>query len=126
MQRGAAVAERRPEIEIETGVEDGDLLVVGWGSTWGAITQAVDELNRQGHRIGHVHPRQLWPLPRGLGALADGFARVVTAELNTGQLAGILRSELLRPVDCIAHVTGQPFRVDDLKAHILEHLETGT
>ncbi|MCG8559385.1 MAG: 2-oxoacid:acceptor oxidoreductase subunit alpha [Hyphomicrobiales bacterium] len=120
----ARIADRQPQIEIETGVETGDLLVVGWGSTYGAIKRAVRELNADGHRVGHVHIRQLWPLQRGLAEAFDRFERVLTAEMNTGQLASILRSELVRPVDCISHVTGQPFRVADLKSRLLDRLET--
>ncbi|MGI9385685.1 MAG: 2-oxoacid:acceptor oxidoreductase subunit alpha, partial [Methyloligellaceae bacterium] len=120
----ARIADRRPQIEIETGAETGDLLVVGWGSTYGAIKQAIEELNADGHRIGHVHLRQLWPLPHGLAETFDGFESVLTAEMNTGQLASILRGELIRPIDCISQVNGQPFRVADLKSKILDRLET--
>jgi len=89
-----------------------------------AIKQAVEELNAEGHRVGHMHLRQLWPLPCGLAEAFDGFERVMTAEMNSGQLASILRSELIRPIDCISQVTGQPVRVTDLKSKLIERLET--
>ena len=122
-EKVARVAERAPEVAIETGVDEGELLVIGWGSTHGSIKQAVTELNAQGHRIAHAHLRQLWPLPRGLEDLLKRFPKAVTAELNMGQLSGILRSEYLVPVECIAQVNGQPFPVAKLKSEILDFLE---
>ncbi|MHA1165553.1 MAG: 2-oxoacid:acceptor oxidoreductase subunit alpha, partial [Alphaproteobacteria bacterium] len=97
--------------------------IIGWGSTHGSITQAVKELNAEGKRISHVHLRHLWPLPRGLDALIKRFPKAVTAELNTGQLSSILRSEYLAPVTSISQVSGQPFYVSDLKAEITKRLE---
>ncbi len=119
----ARIAERRPPAGIETGADEGDLLVIGWGSTYGAIKQAAIDLADEGHRVSHLHLRQLWPLPRGLDAILERFPKIVTAELNSGQLAGILRSEFLKPVESIARVTGQPLRVADLKAALLARLE---
>ncbi len=117
------IAARRPAVELDIACEDADLLVIGWGSTWGAITQAVAELNEEGQKIAHLHLRQLWPLPRGLEELIAKFPVTVTAELNTGQLAALLRSEYLAPIKSISQVTGQPFRVSDLKRNLLARLE---
>ncbi len=117
------LADRLPAIELEDGAQDGDILVIGWGSTHGSIAQAVKELNGEGARVSHVHLRHLWPLPRGLEALIRCFPHAVTAELNTGQLSSILRGEYLAPVTCISQVNGQPFHVSDLKAEIRKHLE---
>ncbi len=117
------VADRLPEIELEEGEQDGDILIIGWGSTHGSITQAVKELNAQGSRVSHVHLRHLWPLPRGLDALLKRFPRAVTVELNTGQLSSILRSQYLAPITCISQVNGQPFYVSDLKSEITKRLE---
>lgn len=118
----ARVAERLPAAELEDGPEDAELLVVGWGSTHGAISQAVAELNEEGRKVAHLHLRQLRPLPRGLEALLRAFPRAVTAELNSGQLAGLLRSEYLVPVEAIGQVTGQPFAVSALKAELAKKL----
>ncbi len=117
------VADRLPEIALEDGEQDGDILIIGWGSTHGSITQAVKELNAQGKRVSHVHLRHLWPLPRGLDTLLKRFPKAVTAELNSGQLSSILRSEYLAPVTCISQVNGQPFYVSDLKQEITKRLE---
>ena len=119
----ARIAERLPPVELENGQQDAELLVIGWGSTHGSIKQAVKELNGDGKRVAHVHLRQLWPLPRGLDALLKRAPRVVTAELNSGQLCSILRSETLAPIECISQINGQPFYVSDLKAQIIERLE---
>jgi 2-oxoglutarate ferredoxin oxidoreductase subunit alpha len=122
-EKVAKVADRLPPIELEDGTADGDILIIGWGSTHGSITQAVKELNAEGKRVAHVHLRHLWPLPRGLNDLIKRFPRAVTAELNTGQLSSILRSEYLAPVTCISQVNGQPFYVSDLKSEITKRLE---
>ncbi|MEC9369495.1 MAG: 2-oxoacid:acceptor oxidoreductase subunit alpha [Pseudomonadota bacterium] len=119
----ARIADRRPAIELESGADDADILVIGWGSTYGAIQQAVRELNDEGKRAAHVHLRQLWPLPKGLGELLERYPRSITAEMNSGQLASILRSEFLKPVGHISNITGQPFRVRDLKSAIAARIE---
>ena len=117
------VADRLPAIQLEAGAQDGDILIIGWGSTHGSIAQAVKELNAEGKRVSHVHLRNLWPLPRGLDALIRCFPKAVTAELNSGQLSSILRSEYLAPVASISQVNGKPFYVSDLKVEITRHLE---
>ena len=117
------LASRWPEVGIEDGPEDGDLLVIGWGSTYGSIAQAVRELNAEGKRIAHVHLRHLNPLPRGLPELLDRFPHAVTVELNTGQLCSMLRSAYLKPVECISQVNGLPFQVSRLRDEFTRRLE---
>lgn len=117
------LAARWPEVTIEDGPEDGDLLVIGWGSTYGSIAQAVRELNAEGKRITHVHLRHLNPLPRGLPELLNRFPHAVTVELNTGQLCSMLRSAYLKPVECISQVNGQPFQVSKLRDEFTRRLE---
>ncbi len=116
------IAERLPPVELENGPKNAELLVIGWGSTHGSITQAVKELNADGSRVAHVHLRQLWPLPRGLDALLKRAPQAVTVELNSGQLCAILRSETLAPLECISQINGQPFHVSDLKSQIVKRL----
>lgn len=118
-----AIANRLPEAELDSGTEDTDLLVVGWGSTYGAVRQAVEELNAEGNNIAHLHLRQLWPLPRGLKELVARFPKVVTAEMNSGHLRTILRSEFLADIGCVCQVTGQPFKVRDLKREFGQRLQ---
>lgn len=119
----AGIAKRRPEAVLDSGTEDADLLVIGWGSTHGAIKQAVADLATEGKKVAHLHLRQLWPLPRGLDMLMKKFPKVVTAELNSGQLRDILRAEYLLPVETIGQVTGQPFKVSDLRSELSRRLE---
>ncbi len=100
------------------GPNDGEILVVGWGSTFGSIRQAVKDLRDDGTQISHLHLRQLWPLPKTLKETFNGFKHIVCAELNSGQLARILRSELLLNVVPITQINGRPFRISWLKKSI--------
>lgn len=110
----ARVADFIPEQKLEQGSARG-LAVVAWGSTYGAVFQAVKDLLREGYDIGQIHLRHINPLPKNLGELLAKFDRVIVPELNTGQLATVLRDKLL--IECIQHnqVNGQPFPVADLK-----------
>ncbi len=117
--RAEKVAKARTELTPPLslhGAEEGDLLAIGWGSTYGAVRRAVDRLNEAGHRVGHLHLRQLWPLPDGLEAIFARYNRLVCAELNSGQLTAILRSTYLAPVTPVVQTTGRPFMVSDLQA----------
>jgi len=96
------------------GAHRGDLLVVGWGSTYGAITQATRELLARGHAVAHVHLRHLNPLPADLGEILSRYRRVIVPEINLGQLVRILRADYL--VDAIGFnkVQGRPFKVGEI------------
>ena len=118
-----AILKRQKPIEIETGAEEGDLLIVGWGSTYGPIRQTVLDLEDENDRIGHIHLRQLWPLPEGLQEIMSRFKKVVCVEMNSGQLSVLLRSTYLLPVQTITQVTGQPFRIESLKSKLQAILE---
>src|SRR6202050_3569378 len=84
-----AIAQDVPDAEI-AGDENGDLLIVSWGSTYGAITAALKAQRILGRRVGHVHLRYLNPLPRNLGDILARFERVLVPEMNMGQLPGVL------------------------------------
>ena len=111
--------------EIDSGAQRGDLLVVGWGSTYGAIEEAVTRLNLAGRAVGHLHLRQLSPLPPNLGALLARFSHVAVAELNNGQLVRLIRSEFLVDAQSINQVNGLPFKVSDLESALRDCLEAG-
>ena len=119
------VANEFPDAEVDQGDDEGDVLVIGWGGTYGSISQAVRQSRKDGKKVSHYHLRNIWPLPNGLGELMKRFDTVVVAELNNGQLARLLRSEYL--VDCksVAKVAGQPFRISELGRAIDEHLKGG-
>jgi 2-oxoglutarate ferredoxin oxidoreductase subunit alpha len=108
---------------VPAGDPDGDLLLVGWGSTCGAITAALAAQRAKGRRIGHVHLRHLNPLPANLGDVLRRYRRVLVPELNMGQLAFVLRARYL--VDAVAcpKVQGKPFMQSELEARIEEVLE---
>ncbi len=112
-----SVADFIPPCKLESGTPEG-LAVVAWGSTYGAIRQAVEELLKEGFQLGHVHLRHLNPLPRDLPGLLSSFDEILVVEMNTGQLASILRDKLQLKVRQLNQVTGQPFNVDTVKSFI--------
>src|SRR5690606_30655642 len=90
--RVAKIADDIPPAAI-SGDQEGDLLVVGWGSTWGAITTAVARLRDEGRKVGHVHLTHLNPFPHNLGEIFSRFRKVVVPEMSLGQLCGLLRAQ---------------------------------
>jgi 2-oxoglutarate ferredoxin oxidoreductase subunit alpha len=118
----AGIAADLPPARLEEGAAGDELLVVGWGSTWGAITQAVREERALGRRVASLHLRHLNPLPRGLGELLAAFPRVLVPELNTGQLLWLLSARFHLDAVGFHKVQGAPFRVGELRARIAEML----
>jgi 2-oxoglutarate ferredoxin oxidoreductase subunit alpha len=116
-----AVAQDVPDV-VPAGDPDGDLLVVGWGSTYGAITAALRGARERGRRIGHVHLRHLNPLPRNLGQVLARYRRVLVPELNMGQLAWVLRAKYLVDAVGFGKVQGKPFKQAELEEKIDEML----
>jgi 2-oxoglutarate ferredoxin oxidoreductase subunit alpha len=116
-----AVAQDVPDV-VPAGDPDGDLLIVAWGSTYGAITAALKTERAKGHRIGHVHLRHLNPFARNLGEVISHYQHVLVPEMNLGQLSMMLRAKYL--VDTIGYnkVQGQPFKQAELEAKIEEIL----
>jgi 2-oxoglutarate ferredoxin oxidoreductase subunit alpha len=116
-----AVANDIPDVEV-AGDPSGDLLIVAWGSTYGAITASVKAQREKGRKIGHVHLRHLNPLPRNLGEIFPRFKKVLVPEMNMGQLLLVLRAKYL--VDAVGYskVQGKPFRQSELEAKIEEVL----
>jgi 2-oxoglutarate/2-oxoacid ferredoxin oxidoreductase subunit alpha len=111
---------------VPNGDLDGDLLIVGWGSTYGSITAAVRAQRAKGRRIGHVHLRHLNPLPRNLGELFKQYKKVVVPEMNMGQLVWVLRARYL--VDAIGFnkIQGKPFKQAEIEAKIEEEIDALT
>ncbi|MEE9607255.1 MAG: 2-oxoacid:acceptor oxidoreductase subunit alpha [Myxococcota bacterium] len=116
-EKVARIARDLPPLEIE-GTDGGELLVVGWGGTYGAIRSAVDEARADGSAVSSLHLRYLNPLPSDLGGILGRFERVLVPELNQGQLSRLLRAEYLVNVESLSKVTGQPFQIAELRAHI--------
>ncbi len=108
------IAKDLPKASVEQGEDSGDVLVIGWGGTHGAIKQAVSDLRATGKKVSHSHLRNIWPLQEGLKDLCGRFETVVVPELNNGQLATLLRAELGVEAVSVPKVAGQPFRVREL------------
>jgi 2-oxoglutarate ferredoxin oxidoreductase subunit alpha len=117
----AGVAREIPPTKIN-GKTEGELLIVGWGSTYGAITSAVSEARKAGLDVSSVHLRHVWPLPPDLGPLFKRFKKVLLPEENTGQLRMILRAEYLLEAMGLNKVQGQPLNSDEVLAKIKEVL----
>ena len=112
------IAAGLPEQGLEAGAAGARLAVVGWGSTWGAIHQAVRRARADGFDAAHVHVRHLWPLPGNLGDLLRSFGSLLIPEMNKGQLLRLLRSEYLVEAEGLSKVAGRPFRVGEIEAAI--------
>jgi 2-oxoglutarate ferredoxin oxidoreductase subunit alpha len=116
------VAESIPEQEVCLGEAGGRLAVVGWGSTYGPIHQAVRRARGQGLDVAHLHLRHIWPLPRNLGDLLRSYERVIVPEMNKGQLKTLLRDQFLVDARAVNKVSGQPFKIAEIEAAIAEAL----
>ena len=116
------VANSIPPQALEQGEAGAALAVVGWGSTYGPIAQAVRRARARGVDVAHLHIRHIWPLPTNLGELLRGFGKVIVPEMNNGQLKTLLRDQYL--VDCrpLTKVSGQPFKIREIEAAIDEAL----
>src|SRR6266511_2535481 len=110
----AGIARDIPLQDAALGDDHGKLAVVGWGSTFGAIHQAVKIARNEQRDVSHIHVRYLSPFPRNLGDLLKRFDRVLVPEMNNGQLVKLLRAEYLVPAESLGKVTGKPFRVTEV------------
>jgi 2-oxoglutarate ferredoxin oxidoreductase subunit alpha len=115
----AAVVQEVPDA-IPAGDPDGDLLLVGWGSTYGAITAALRAQRDKGRRVGHVHLRHLNPFPRNLGEVLKRYKKVVVPEMNMGQLVWMLRAQYLVDAEGFNKIQGKPFKQSEIEAKIEE------
>ncbi|NBC84580.1 MAG: 2-oxoacid:acceptor oxidoreductase subunit alpha [Bacteroidetes bacterium] len=96
------------------GDRDADLLVLGWGSTKGAIEEAVERAVEDGVPVARAHLRHVWPLPGDLGEILEKYDRVLVPELNNGQLSRLLRDEYLKDVRPLNKIQGRPFRAEEI------------
>ena len=115
----AGIANELPPLAVE-GDEEGDVLVLGWGSTYGAIKAAVERTRAQGLRVGHAHLRWLNPFPNDLGEVLSRFSEVLIPELNHGQLVRLIRERFLLPAKSLAKIQGLPFKTSEIEAAIHE------
>ena len=112
------IANNIPLQTIDSGNDEGDILVLGWGSTYGAIRTAVGELRNEGLDISHAHIKYLNPFPKNLEEIISRFDKILVPEMNSGQLVRLLRDKYMIPAVGISKVKGRPFFVDELKRKI--------
>ena len=121
-QKVANVVEDVPDAVID-GPVNGDLLMVSWGGTYGSVRTAAEELRAKGRSVGHLHLRWLNPLPKNLGEMLRSYKKVMVPEVNSGQLAFLLRGRFpgVDPLQ-FNRMNGKPLRVEELAARVLELL----
>jgi len=112
------VANSIPDQDICLGREGAELAVVGWGSTFGPIHQAVSRALARGQDVAHVHVRHIWPMPKNMSVLLKGFKHILVPEMNMGQLKTVLRDQFLVDAKSLTKVSGHPFRIAEIEAAI--------
>ncbi len=117
------VAKSIPAQDVCLGSEGGKLAVVGWGSTFGPIHQAVRKARAQGLDVSHIHVRHIWPLPENLGDLLRGYDKILVPEMNTGQFKTVLRDQYLVDAQPLTKVSGQPFAIAEIEAAIATYFD---
>ena len=107
-----------PAQDVTLGEAGGKLALVGWGSTYGPIHQAVRRARRKGLDVSHIHVRHVWPLPENLGELLKSYEKVLVPEMNTGQFKTVLRDQYLVDAKPLNKTSGQPFTIAEIEAAI--------
>jgi 2-oxoglutarate ferredoxin oxidoreductase subunit alpha len=115
------VANDIPPIEI-FGAKTGKVLVLGWGSTYGSITSAVEKMQGEGKSVSSAHLRHLNPFPKNLGEVLAGFETVIIPEMNLGQLCTMIRAKFLVDAVAFSKVKGRPFQIREIIAKVEEYL----
>jgi 2-oxoglutarate ferredoxin oxidoreductase subunit alpha len=119
----AGIAADIPPVDVDDPTGDGDVLVLGWGSTYGAIAAAVERLRRRGRKVAHAHLTHINPFPANLGEVLARYPRVLVPELNLGQLTALIRAEFLVDARPISKVQGQRFLFSEVEAAVLALME---
>lgn len=110
-----------PDLQVD-GDQQGDLLVLTWGSTYGATKEAIHNIRKKGFKASHAHLRYLNPFPKNLGDILGNFKKILLPELNTGQLALLVRNTFLKEVVQLNKFQGQPFKITEIENKIIEVL----
>jgi 2-oxoglutarate ferredoxin oxidoreductase subunit alpha len=118
----ARIANDIPDVEV-LGEREGEVLVVGWGGTYGAITAAVEECRGRNLSVSSIHLRYLNPFPKNLGDVLARFEKILVPELNLGQLSMLLRAKFMVPAISFTKVKGKPFKISEIIDKIEETLE---
>ena len=115
----AGIAQDIPRVEVD-GPDDAEVLVVGWGSTWGAICGSVDRARDAGKKVARLHLMHLNPFPENLGEILARYDTILVPELNQGQLSRLIRAEYLVDARAVTKTTGRPFTAGELEDAIME------
>ena len=118
-EKVARIADRFKPIRLDSGPPEGEVLIVGWGSTYGSIRTAALEMQAEGHSVAHVHLRHLFPFNKGLGPLLKKYRKVLLPEMNSGQLRQLLRAEFLVDIQGLNKIQGLPFTSAEIKEAVL-------
>ncbi len=118
------IADTYRPIRLDSGPENGELLIVGWGSTYGAIRTAALELQKEGHSVAHVHLRHMFPFNKGLRGMLKRYEKVLVPEMNSGQLRQLLRAEYLVDAQGLNKVQGMPFTSEEIRKGALNLLKS--
>ena len=110
-----------PLIEV-MGEKTGKVLVLGWGSTYGSITSAVEKMRNEGKSVSSAHLRNLNPFPGNLGEVLNGFESVIVPEMNLGQLCTMIRAKYLVDAVPFSKVKGRPFQIREIIRKVEEYL----
>jgi 2-oxoglutarate/2-oxoacid ferredoxin oxidoreductase subunit alpha len=119
----ARIASDIPPVDYDDPGGDGEVLVLGWGSTYGAIVAAVERLRRRGKRVARAHLTHLNPFPADLGDVLSRYPKVIVPEMNLGQLTSLVRAQYLVDARAVTKVQGQRFRFSEIEAAVLALME---
>ncbi|MDH3755251.1 MAG: 2-oxoacid:acceptor oxidoreductase subunit alpha [Acidimicrobiia bacterium] len=119
----AGIANDIPPTMMAGDVDDADLLVLGWGSTWGSITSGMKRARAEGNKVAHAHLTHINPFPADLGDVLARYPRVIVPEMNMGQLSKLVRAEFLVDATAVTKVKGQPFTAAEIHEAILENID---
>jgi 2-oxoglutarate/2-oxoacid ferredoxin oxidoreductase subunit alpha len=123
-EKVARIASDIPDVEVDVdGDGEADLLVLGWGSTWGSIQAALRRVRAAGKRVDHAHVMHLNPFPPNLGDVLARYQKLLVPEMNLGQLSRLVRAEYLADAHTLSKVQGIPFKASEIEAEILELLD---
>lgn len=117
------IADHIPEQQIDNGPDKGKVLVLGWGSTYGAIKSSVRELLAEGKSVSHVHLRYIRPFPKNLGDILKNFDHILIPELNNGQLIKIIRDQFLTDAKGLNKIMGVPFTSQEITEEVKKYLD---
>jgi len=116
------IADYTPLQKLDNGPDSGNLLIIGWGSTYGSIKTAVRDLIAEGYSVAHAHIRYLNPLPKNLASIIQNYKQVLVPEINTGQLVKILREKYLVDAVGLNKIKGMPFTANEIKNKAIEFM----